>query len=65
MKPWNGAVATVVPDYNSTTWGALWQIDLDQMDELDKYGIPILSYIGTYVVSAAIVISIIHTSICG
>ncbi|KAI8438717.1 hypothetical protein MSG28_011130 [Choristoneura fumiferana] len=41
VKAWNGAVATVVPDHKSVTWGALWLIDLDQMAELDKQeGVP-------------------------
>ncbi|KAI5718249.1 hypothetical protein M8J77_018673 [Diaphorina citri] len=33
---WKGAVATVVPDKGEEVWGAIWEIDSKDMDNLDN-----------------------------
>uniref|UniRef100_A0A8D9B9F5 gamma-glutamylcyclotransferase n=1 Tax=Cacopsylla melanoneura TaxID=428564 RepID=A0A8D9B9F5_9HEMI len=33
---WKGSVATVVPDQDEEVWGALWEIDVKDMDNLDR-----------------------------
>uniref|UniRef100_A0A8D9B8X9 gamma-glutamylcyclotransferase n=1 Tax=Cacopsylla melanoneura TaxID=428564 RepID=A0A8D9B8X9_9HEMI len=33
---WKGSVATVVPDQDEEVWGALWEIDVKDMDNLDS-----------------------------
>ncbi|CAD7082753.1 unnamed protein product [Hermetia illucens] len=33
---WQGAPATIVPRLEKTVWGAVWEIDLNHMDDLDK-----------------------------
>ncbi|KAL7731640.1 hypothetical protein ACLKA6_007992 [Drosophila palustris] len=33
---WKGAVATIVPDPASQTWGTLWEIDLSNLPDIDN-----------------------------
>jgi gamma-glutamylcyclotransferase len=33
---WQGAAATIVPEKNREVWGAVWEIDLSNMEHLDK-----------------------------
>uniref|UniRef100_A0A646QF06 gamma-glutamylcyclotransferase n=1 Tax=Hemiscolopendra marginata TaxID=943146 RepID=A0A646QF06_9MYRI len=35
-KAWHGAAATIVPDSNCNVWGVVWEIDNDDMINLDK-----------------------------
>ncbi|XP_049762240.1 gamma-glutamylcyclotransferase-like [Schistocerca cancellata] len=40
-RRWKGAVATVVPEQGKHVWGAVWQIDKSDMDNLDRQeGVP-------------------------
>lgn len=34
---WNGAVATIVPTANALTWGALWDIELTNLADIDEW----------------------------
>nr|XP_053621339.1 gamma-glutamylcyclotransferase-like isoform X2 [Plodia interpunctella] len=41
MNYWNGSVATIVPHPGRKVWGALWNIDINDMERLDKQeGVP-------------------------
>lgn len=33
---WNGASATIVKEDGSSVWGALWEIDISNLDDLDR-----------------------------
>lgn len=33
---WNGAPATIVEDEGNQVWGAVWDIDQDQLANLDE-----------------------------
>ncbi|XP_049762234.1 gamma-glutamylcyclotransferase-like isoform X1 [Schistocerca cancellata] len=35
-RRWKGAAATVVPDQGKHVWGAVWQMDKSDMDNLDR-----------------------------
>ncbi|XP_034939413.1 gamma-glutamylcyclotransferase-like isoform X2 [Chelonus insularis] len=35
-KTWKGAPATIIPINNSWVWGAVWEINNDQIENLDK-----------------------------
>lgn len=35
-QTWNGVPATIIEDANSLVYGAVWTIDNDQIEELDK-----------------------------
>lgn len=36
-KRWNGSPATIVENENEVVWGAIYEIDLCNLDDLDKY----------------------------
>lgn len=33
---WNGAVATIVPEANEEVWGAVWEIKVEDIPNLDR-----------------------------
>lgn len=33
---WNGSAATMVEDESANVWGAIWEIDLTHMADLDR-----------------------------
>ncbi|KAK7597818.1 hypothetical protein V9T40_010043 [Parthenolecanium corni] len=35
-KKWNGSVATIVPDPDSHVWGAVWEVDITDIPNLDR-----------------------------
>lgn len=36
-KRWKGCVATIVPEPDSHVWGAVWEIDVSDIPNLDRY----------------------------
>lgn len=35
-KRWGGAAATIVPDTGRSVWGAIWEIDIENLADLDR-----------------------------
>lgn len=45
-KRWNGSVATIVPDPDSHVWGAVWEINIADIPNLDRYNFTTLTLVG-------------------